>query len=168
MASKLQHLDSYPFSTERLWAIFTTEQYWHDLVERMNAGHGHVEKVTIAGDTVTVEMNQGIPAEKLPSAVTKIMPGDLRIPRKNTYRLVGDRIVAEMHATVEGAPVPVNVYGTITTSGDPATSDCEAEVSVNLPMFGGKIEKAVVSELVGLLEHERGHTVDWDSENRLT
>jgi hypothetical protein len=73
-----------------------------------------------------------------------------------------------MHATVEGAPVPVNVYGTITTSGDPATSDCEAEVSVNLPMFGGKIEKAVVSELVGLLEHERGHTVDWDSENRLT
>ncbi len=76
MASKLQHLDSYPFSTERLWAIFTTEQYWHDLVERMNAGHGHVEKVTIAGDTVTVEMNQGIPAEKLPSAVTKIMPGD--------------------------------------------------------------------------------------------
>jgi hypothetical protein len=88
MASKLQHLDSYPFSTERLWAIFTTEQYWHDLVERMNAGHGHVEKVTIAGDTVTVEMNQGIPAEKLPSAVTKIMPGDLRIPRRNTYRLV--------------------------------------------------------------------------------
>lgn len=168
MASKLQHLDSYPFSTERLWAIFTTEQYWHDLVERMNAGHGHVEKVTIAGDTVTVEMNQGIPAERLPSAVTKIMPGDLRIPRRNTYRLVGDRIVAEMHATVEGAPVPVNVYGTITTSGDPATSDCEAEVSVNLPMFGGKIEKAVVSELVGLLEHERGHTVDWDSENRLT
>ncbi|MBA5846903.1 DUF2505 domain-containing protein [Gordonia amicalis] len=168
MASKLQHLDSYPFSTERLWAIFTTEQYWHDLVERMNAGHGHVEKVTIAGETVTVEMNQGIPAERLPSAVTKIMPGDLRIPRRNTYRLVGDRIVAEMHATVEGAPVPVNVYGTITTSGDPATSDCEAEVSVNLPMFGGKIEKAVVSELVGLLEHERGHTVDWDSENRLT
>jgi len=168
MASKLQHSESYPFSTERLWALYTTEQYWHDLVERMNSGHGHVEKVNIAGDTVTVEMNQGIPAEKLPSAVTKIMPGDLRIPRKNTYRLVGGRIEGEVHATVEGAPVPVNVNGSTTIAGDPAASDCSAEVSVNLPMFGGKIEKAVVSELVGLLDHERGHTVDWESENPLT
>ena len=53
MASKLQHTVSYPFSTARLWAIYTTEKYWHDLVERMNSGHGHVEKVTITGDTVT-------------------------------------------------------------------------------------------------------------------
>ena len=55
MASKLQHTVSYPFSTARLWAIYTTEKYWHDLVERMNSGHGHVEKVTITGDTVTVD-----------------------------------------------------------------------------------------------------------------
>ena len=54
MASKLQHTVSYPFSTARLWAIYTTEKYWHDLVERMNSGHGHVEKVTITGDTVTL------------------------------------------------------------------------------------------------------------------
>ncbi|MBD0861647.1 DUF2505 domain-containing protein [Gordonia sp. zg691] len=168
MASKLQHSVSYPFSTARLWAIYTNEQYWHDLVERMNAGHGHVEKVTIAGDTVTVQMQQGIPSDKLPSAVTKIMPGDLGIPRKNTYRLVGDKIEGEIHATVDGAPVPVNVNGTVITAGDPATTQYDAEVSVNLPMFGGKIEKAVVSELSGLLDAERGHTVDWEAENPLT
>ncbi|OCH81996.1 DUF2505 domain-containing protein, partial [Gordonia sp. UCD-TK1] len=138
MASKLQHTVSYPFSTARLWAIYTTEKYWHDLVERMNSGHGHVEKVTIGEDTVTVEIQQGIPADKLPSAVTKVMPGDLRIPRKNTYRLVGDRIEGETHATVDGAPVPVDVTGTTVTSGDPATTDNRAEVSVNLPLFGGR------------------------------
>ncbi|MEO9326614.1 DUF2505 domain-containing protein [Gordonia aurantiaca] len=168
MASKLSHSVSYPFSTQRLWAIYTTEQYWHELVERMNSGHGYVEKVSIAGDAVTVEMSQGIPADRLPSAVTKVMPGDLRIPRKNTYRLVGDRIEGDIHATVEGAPVPVNVTGRIVTSGDPAVSECAAEVSVNLPLFGGKIEKAVVDELVGLLDHERGHTVDFEAENPLT
>ncbi|MFT4394295.1 DUF2505 domain-containing protein [Gordonia lacunae] len=168
MASKLQHTVSYPFSTARLWAIYTTEKYWHDLVERMNSGHGHVEKVTIAEDTVTVEIQQGIPADKLPSAVTKVMPGDLRIPRKNTYRLVGDRIEGETQATVDGAPVPVEVTGTLLTTGDPATTDNRAEVSVNLPLFGGKIEKSVVSELSALLDAERGHTVEWESENPLT
>lgn len=168
MASKLSHSVSYPFSTQRLWEIYTTEQYWHDLVERMNSGHGHVEKVSIEGDTVSVEMNQGIPADHLPSAVTKVMPGDLRIPRKNSYRLVEGRIEGDIHATVEGAPVPVNVTGRIVTSGDPASSDCSAEVSVNLPLFGKKIEKAVIDELSGLLDHERGHTVDWETENPLT
>lgn len=96
------------------------------------------------------------------------MPGDLRIPRKNTYRLVGDRIEGETHATVDGAPVPVDVTGTTVTSGDPATTDNRAEVSVNLPLFGGKIEKSVVSELSALLDAERGHTVEWETENPLT
>lgn len=168
MASKLQHTVSYPFSTARLWAIYTTEKYWHDLVERVNGGHGHVDKVTITGDTVTVQIQQGIPADKLPSAVTKVMPGDLRIPRTNTYRLVGDRIEGETHATVDGAPVPVDVTGSTVTSGDPASTDNRVEVSVNLPLFGGRIEKSVVSELSALLDAEREHTVEWETENPLT
>ncbi|MGW6037036.1 DUF2505 family protein, partial [Gordonia terrae] len=47
-------------------------------------------------------------------------------------------------------------------------TDNRAEVTVNLPLFGGKIEKSVVSELSALLDAERGHTVEWESENPLT
>lgn len=37
MATKLEHTVSpYPFSTDRLWEVVTTEQYWRDLLDAMN------------------------------------------------------------------------------------------------------------------------------------
>lgn len=157
---------SYPFSTQRLWEIVSTEQYWRDLLEGINSSHGRVDKFTVAGDTVTVELHQGVPADRLPSQVTAIKPGDLQIPRTNVFRLVDGRIDGEIHATVEGAPVKIN--GTVVTSGDPAVTEYSAEVAVSIPLFGGKIEKAVISQLIELLDTEREHTVDWEAANRLT
>lgn len=166
MSSKLQHSVTYPFSTQRLWELVTNEQYWHDLIERINSSHGHIDSYTRDGDTVVVEMHQGIPADKLPSGVTKIKPGDMEIPRRNTFRLVGDTIEGEIAATVDGAPV--NINGTLTTSGDPARTDYTADVAVSIPLLGGKIEKQVIGHLIDLLDSEHGHTVDWEQENRLT
>ncbi|MGV9795636.1 MULTISPECIES: DUF2505 domain-containing protein [unclassified Gordonia (in: high G+C Gram-positive bacteria)] len=166
MSSKLQHSVSYPFSTQRLWEIVSTEQYWHDLVARINADHGRVDSFTLDGDTVVVEMHQGVPADKLPSSVTKIKPGDMEIPRRNTYRLVGDKVDGEISATVDGAPVKIR--GTVVTTGDPARTDYTADVAVSIPLLGGKIEKSVIGQLIDLLDAEHGHTVDWEQENRLT
>ena len=54
MATKLEHTVSYPFSTDRLWEVVTTEQYWRDLLDAMNHDKGVLESFSHDGDTVTV------------------------------------------------------------------------------------------------------------------
>ena len=164
MASTMEHTVSYPFSVQRLWEVLSSETYWRDLLEAINSSHGKLESFEVAGDTVTVAMQQGVPAEKLPSMVSKVLNGDAQIPRRNTFRLVGDQITGEMTATVSGAPA--KVVGTVTTDGDPATTRYSADVDVSVPFVGGKIEKAIIDELVALLDAEHEQTIAWEAAHR--
>ena len=96
MASTLNHTVTYTFSTARYWEIITNEQYWRDLLQIINSSHGVLESFSLDGDTVTVEMKQGIPEDKLPSMITKVRPGDLEIPRRNVFTRNGETISGTM------------------------------------------------------------------------
>ncbi|MAU81799.1 DUF2505 domain-containing protein [Gordonia sp. Z-3] len=164
MASTMEHTVSYPFSVQRLWEVLSSEDYWRDLLEAINSSHGKLESFEVSGDTVTVAMQQGVPAEKLPSMVSKVLNGDAQIPRRNTFRLVGDEIAGEMTATVSGAPA--KVAGAVAISGDPATTRYTADVDVSVPFVGSKIEKAIIDQLVELLDAEHEQTVSWEASHR--
>ncbi|NDK89262.1 DUF2505 domain-containing protein [Gordonia desulfuricans] len=163
MASSLKHSVSFPFSTARYWDIVSTEQYWHDLLEATNSSHGSLESFHRDGDTVVIELKQGVPEDRLPSAVTAVRPGDLEIPRTVRFTRSGDTITGTMTATVTGAPAKVD--GEISVSGDPATVGYTGSATVSIPFLGGKIEKAIIGELEALLDNEREKTVTWDVEH---
>ncbi|MFW0783261.1 DUF2505 domain-containing protein [Gordonia sp. CPCC 206044] len=164
MASTLEHSVTYPFSVSRLWEILTTEQYWRDLLEAINSSHGKLESFEHTGDTVTVTMLQGVPAEKLPSMVSKVLNGDAHIPRSSTFTLAGDRITGTITASVSGAPAKVT--GTLAVAGDPATATYSADIDVSVPFVGGKIESVLGTELVSLLDAEHDETVTWEAAHR--
>lgn len=164
MASKMEHTVSYPFSVQRLWEVLSTEQYWHDLLAAINSSHGKLQSFEATAETITVQMEQGVPAEKLPSIVTKVRPGDLEIPRRSTFTRAGDRITGEIHATVSGAPAKVE--GALTAAGDPASATYTAKVEVSVPFVGGKIEQAIIDQLVELLDAEHDETLTWEAAHR--
>ncbi|MGB3697931.1 MAG: DUF2505 domain-containing protein [Gordonia sp. (in: high G+C Gram-positive bacteria)] len=159
MSSKFEHSVSYPFSVSALWSLISTEQYWRELLEATNAGHGSLESVTVDGDQVTVVTKQGVGAENLPSVVTAVRPGDLEIPRTSVFRKAGDTITGTIDATVVGAPA--KIHGNIVISGDPALAQYSGEANVGIPFVGGKIEKAIIEEVSRLLDAERDATVDF-------
>lgn len=159
MSSKFEHSVSYPFSVSTLWSLISTEQYWRDLLEATNAGHGSLESFSIVGDEVSVETKQGVGAENLPSVVTAVRPGDLEIPRSSLFRLEGDTIKGAMNASVTGAPA--KIFGDIVISGDSAVARYSGEADVSIPFVGGKIERAVVEQVSALLDAERDATVDF-------
>ncbi len=164
MATKLEHVVSYPFSTDRLWEVVTTERYWRDLLTAINRDKGVLESFAHDGDTVTVGCQQVVDENKLPSIVTKVRGGDLVIARHTVLRRTGADITGELTATVDGAPA--KVVGTQVSSGDPSGTRYIAEVAVGIPLFGGKIEKAIGDQLVALLDAERDETLNWEAGNR--
>lgn len=159
MSSKFEYSVSYPSSVPALWSLISTEQYWRELVQATNAGHGALESFAIDGDTVTVVTTQGVGAENLPSVVTAVRPGDLEIPRTSVFRLVGETIAGSMKADVKGAPATIE--GDITISGDPAVASYLGDANVGIPFVGGKIEKAIIEQVGHLLDAERDATVEF-------
>ncbi|MFT4200547.1 DUF2505 domain-containing protein [Gordonia sp. (in: high G+C Gram-positive bacteria)] len=164
MATNMEHTVSYPFSTDRLWAVVTTEQYWRDLLAAINGDKGVLESFSRDGDTVTVVCKQVVDEEKLPSVVTKIRSGDLVIPRRTVLRRNGADVDGDLEASVDGAPA--SIKGTQVSSGDPSSTRYSAAVSVGIPLVGGKIESAIGEQLYKLLDAERDATVDWEAGNR--
>ena len=164
MATNLEHTVSYPFSTDRLWAVVTTEQYWRDLLAAINRDKGVLESFAHEGDTVTVVCRQVVDEDKLTSVVTKVRGGDLVIPRRTVLRRTGADISGELSATVEGAPAKVE--GSQRSPGDPSSTHYSATISVGIPLFGGKIEKAIGDQLAELLDAERDETLNWEARNR--
>lgn len=158
MASNFEYSVSYPFGTASLWELFTTEQYWRDLIERTNSEHGSVESFTHDGNKVTVITKQGVGAEELPSVVTAMFPGGVEIPRTIDFVLAGDQIIGQMAATVSGANA--KIHGDVMIMGDPATATYEGNCEVSIPFVGGKIEKAILDQLEHLLDAERDATVE--------
>ncbi|GEE01291.1 hypothetical protein nbrc107696_17370 [Gordonia spumicola] len=159
MASNFEHSVSYPFSVAELWALLSDEQYWRALLHATNAEHGVLESFSRDGDVVTVVTKQGIAAENLPKAVTAVRPGDLEIPRTCVFTKSDGTVTGRMDASVSGAPAKIS--GDIAITGEPAVARYAGSVDVSIPFVGGKIERAVIEQVVMLLDAERDATLDF-------
>ncbi|GAA5049011.1 DUF2505 domain-containing protein [Nocardia callitridis] len=161
MATPLAYTARYSSSVAAVRAAFANDQYWKDRLDEVGGPNARLDAITVEGDQVRVEIVQAIAAEHLPSAITSVRPGDLVIPRVETWN--GE--AASFEARVEGAPAELR--GTITLRADGAGSIAETagSVEVKVPLFGGKIESAIVEHLTELLQREEEFTNTWLAEH---
>ncbi|MEZ5210443.1 MULTISPECIES: DUF2505 domain-containing protein [unclassified Gordonia (in: high G+C Gram-positive bacteria)] len=158
MASNFEYSVSYPFGVAELWALISTEQYWHDLIERTNSELGSVQSFLLDENKVTVTTKQGVAPAELPSVVTAILPGGVEIPRTIDFVLAGDQLIGQMEASVSGQPA--KIHGDVMVMGAPATATYDGSCAVSIPFVGGKIEKAIIDQLRHLLDAERDATLE--------
>lgn len=157
MATPLAYTAHYAHPAAAVRAALADEQYWKDRIEEVGGPGARLDSFSADGDRLRVEMVQTIPASELPAAITSVRPGDLIIPRTETYE--GLSGVFEAH--VEGAPAKVR--GTVTLTGSDAASQAvvDGSVEVTIPLFGKKIEAVVAEKLLELLASETDFTNTW-------
>lgn len=157
MATPLAYTAAYPHPVSAVRAAFSDEQYWKDRIAEVGGPNARLESITAEGEIVRIHMVQAIAAELLPPAVTAVRPGDLVIPRIETWNGTS----ASYEASVEGAPAKMS--GTILLSGDDtaATTAVDGTIEVKVPLFGGKIEAAIKEHLIALLQSEEEFTNTW-------
>ncbi|WP_433659877.1 DUF2505 domain-containing protein [Nocardia sp. CA-128927] len=157
MATPLAYTARYSHPAAAVRAAFANDQYWKDRVAEVGGPNARLDSVSVDGDQIRVQLVQAIAAELLPAAITAVRPGDLIIPRVETWN--GDS--ATFQATVDGAPAEVR--GTITLNDDGAGSSAAANgtIEVKIPLFGGKIESAIAEHLTEVLKNEEEFTNTW-------
>ncbi|MFE9578910.1 DUF2505 domain-containing protein [Nocardia sp. NPDC006044] len=157
MATPLAYTARYSHPAAAVRAAFANDQYWKDRVAEVGGPNARLDSVQVAGDQIRVQLVQAIAAELLPAAITAVRPGDLIIPRVETWN--GDS--ATFQATVDGAPAEVRGTITLTDDGAGSTAAANGTIEVKIPLFGGKIESAIAEHLTEVLKNEEEFTNTW-------
>ncbi|MFI6211691.1 DUF2505 domain-containing protein [Nocardia brasiliensis] len=157
MATPLAYTARYSHPAAAVRAAFANDQYWKDRVAEVGGPNARLDSVTVDGDQIRIHLVQAIAAELLPAAIIAVRPGDLIIPRVETW--TGDN--ATFQATVEGAPAEVRGTITLVDEGAGSTAAANGTIEVKIPLFGGKIENAIAEHLTEVLKNEEEFTNTW-------
>jgi hypothetical protein len=157
MTSRVELRHQYPESPERIREVLTDPDYLRDKMHAV--GGAQAELVSREQDEhgVTIVLHHAVPGDALPSFLRSVRPEGLTIRRTETWTSSG----GSAHAVVDGVP------GTITVGmhlePDPAGCVLGAQLTaeVSLPLFGGKVEKMIIDNVVKLMDAEYQFTLDW-------
>ena len=162
MASRIEHSARYSKNVDAVHAAFTSEQYWKDRIAEIGGPGAALAGTESANGTTRINLTQAIPAENLPSIVTSVRPGDLVITRTESWGPVTDGAIdGTFAAEVQGTPAKIDGKVTVRNDGAGSAAAVEGEVEVKIPLFGGKIEGAIVEQLEKLLDSEDEFTQRW-------
>lgn len=115
----------------------------------------HEVRITRDGDTMTVEVDQVQPSSGIPSFAKKIVGDEIEVLQREQWSSATD---ATLEVSIPHKPGHLKGTVTLRENGSGTVETVDAEIKVNIPMLGGKLEK-LIAELLGSAlrsEHQVG------------
>jgi hypothetical protein len=152
MARPIDYRSPLPFPAAPTAAAMGDADYLRARLEKLGGPGAALLEHTRDGAAVRYKLRQGLEAELLPPVVQSMVGGNLVLERTETIEPDGNGFRGTVDVFVPKIPVPVTAGGTMTLRDDVEGSQfaVRAQVSVGVPLVGGRIEK-VVAEQVGRL-----------------
>ena len=104
--------------------------------------------------------------ELIPAAAARFVKSDLRIAFTEEWTTNEAGASSRTSVTVDGAPVSVEATSTLTGTETGCTREVTGNVSVRVPLLGGRIEKEAVAHLGRVVEREQALATQWLEEHR--
>jgi len=141
---------TYDAPLDEVAAMLTDPAFRERVLERMQVLRGHA---TVEGGVVTID--QVHPATGLPSFATKLVGDEIHIVQVESWRTPDH---ADVEVTIPGKPGEMRGTAALVESGGRTTEQIDLQVTVRLPLVGGRIEGLVADMLGKALdkEHETG------------
>ncbi len=149
---KLSKKLTYDASADAVAAMLDDPAFREAVLERQRVKRG---SVAIDGDVARIEQVRS--ADDIPSFAKKFVGDEIVIDQHETWE--GDS--ADVHVAIPGKPGEAVGTLVLVESGDTTTETVELDVSVKIPLVGGKIE-AMIADMIGHaldVEHQVG--VEW-------
>ena len=153
---------SYPGTVDEGVAMYLTPAYLERrfgqfVVDGSSTVSVEGERVSFAG-TVRPEL--------IPAAASRFVKSDLRIAFTEEWATNEAGATSRTSVTVDGAPVSVEATSTLSPSDAGCTRDVSGNLSVRVPLLGGRIEKEAVAHLGRVVEREQALATQWLEEHR--
>jgi len=153
---------SYPGTVDEVVAMYLTPAYLERrfgqfVVDGSSTVSVEGERVSFAG-TVRPEL--------IPAAAARFVKSDLRVSFTEEWATNEAGATSRTSVTVDGAPVSVEATSTLSPSDAGSAREVSGNLSVRVPLLGGRIEKEAVAHLGRVVEREQALATQWLEEHR--
>ena len=161
MATSLEHRSTFAADAAVVYDTLVDEAFLTERLRDIGGKHAALLEHSRNGDEAVFRMRQGVDSAKLPSAVRAILNGDLVVEREERWRLESELYTGISIVTITGVPGEIKARTRITGKDSSATLVTSAQVKVNIPLIGGKLEKVVAEQVGKLLAAEAEYAEKW-------
>jgi hypothetical protein len=117
-------------------------------------------------DGARFRVQHGLDPSDMPQAVRGFLPDDFVIHRLETWRRASDGLyTGTADVDVPGTPASATGQMGLRDNGQGSELRIRTDVTVRVPLFGGRIEASVGEQILKLLDAETTFTIDWMSRN---
>lgn len=157
MSTRLTHTMTYAAALADVGAMLDDPAYREAVVA---AQHGTKRAVTVEhdGDVVVVVIDQVQPAEGIPGFAKKFVGDEINIVQREEWTSADH---ADLHVTIPGKPGQMVGSIELADDGGSTTETVDVEITVSIPLVGGKIEKLIADLLRKALRAEERTARDY-------
>lgn len=152
---------------EQIHTAFANREYWSDRLAAFG-GVAELHEVSVDDDgVVTVSTAQDLRHLRLPAAAAKLIPGELSLRRREVWRpLPGGQVCGEIEFVVPAGLGSGTATALVVPTSRGSRLTSTVTVGVNLPVFGGQVERYLRSQLAAQLPDMFRFTAAWIAERR--
>lgn len=154
-----------PATVDQVHAAFANRDYWRDRLAEYGGDSIRLDSLDADGTSVAIATTQDMRNNTLPVLVAKIVPGNLLVFRKETWRVTGDELHGDVAITTQGAPITGSATAVVAPTSDGSTLRFRGSVHVRVPLIGGQIEKYISAQLTEEIPGVQRFTTRWIAEN---
>ena len=153
---------SYPGTVDEVVAMYLTPAY----LERRFGQFVVAGSATLSVEGERVSFAGTVRPELIPAAAARFVKSDLRISFTEEWATNETGATSRTSVTVDGAPVSVEATSTLAPVEAGSVRVVTGNVSVRVPLLGGRIEKEAVAHLGRVVEREQALAAQWLEEHR--
>lgn len=153
--SRREELDGSP---EEVYAVLTDPAFQEAKCEATTAGDGHAVEVTPRATGARVRTERTLPSDGLPDVARSFVGETLVVVEVHEWSAPGPdgsrQSALDLH--VKGAPLTLKGTLRLVPHGAGTLQVLEAELKANVPLIGGRIEKAANGPISTAIDIETG------------
>lgn len=155
-----------PVTVEQVHSAFADEGYWQARLAEYGRGSIKLDSLVVEDESLFVATTQDLRNDVLPGVVAKAVPGDLKVMRKETWRVAGGgHLHGDVVITASGAPISGVATALVTATPQGSLLTFRGTVQVKVPLIGGPIEKYISSQITEEIPGVQRFTTEWISQN---
>jgi hypothetical protein len=162
MARSIDYRSTLHFPAEKVYATMTDPDYLRARLREIGGPGSSLLDHEASPESARYELKQGLAEKDLPPVVSKVMNGDLAIVRTETLnRTAPGSYSGDVDVAIPGAPASAAGTMRLADATDGSLFEVHADVTVRVPLIGGKIEEIVAEQVRRLLVAETAFTIHW-------
>lgn len=162
MARQIDHRSTSPYSADDVFAVMVDAEYLRARLARLGGPDAALLEHTADPTGGRYRIRHGVDRRDLPPLIGNLVAGNLVIDRTETlHREAAGRYAGEVAVLIPGTPAEAKGTIRLADAGQGSELVVRAQVAVQVPLFGGRIETVIADQVRNLLVAETAFTLDW-------